>query len=150
VADWKFELWITQTATEDYERLMKDAEGAVSGWDGPLPLSSDPRLRTRLAAVTHYERTRRLLKSIKNPNDVGLDRGLFGPAHFVRYRSELNTCVYFTRVATTPAMVLVCAITDSPIDPYAIRKIVRSGNIGLLEQYGLPPIEWGPTDGHIN
>jgi hypothetical protein len=150
VADWKFELWITQAATTDYKRIQDIAEAAVSGFDGPLPISSDPRLSARLAAVNHYERTRTLLRSIRNPEDAGLDRGLIGPAHFVKYRNHLGTCVYYTRIVTTPPAVLIYGFSDAPLDPHGLRKIVLSGNIGLLEKYGLPTLEMGITNGLIH
>jgi hypothetical protein len=139
LSNWKFELWITQSATGDYIRLKTMAEAAVS--EGPLPLIKDARLKPRLAAVGHFERTRKLLKSIENPDDAGLDKGLFGPAHFVRYRMDLGTCIYFTRIITNPPAVLIYGIFESPLDPDGLRNIILSGDIGLLGKYGLPTLE---------
>jgi hypothetical protein len=141
MADWEFELWITDGAGENYAELKGHAEAAVSCFEGgPLPINRDPKLRFRLAAVDHYIRARRILQSIKRPEDVALDKGISGPAHFVRYRTELGTTVYFTRIVTSPPAVLVYALTDSPLDCDAIRKLVLAGKGHMLEQYGLPPL----------
>ena len=70
--DWRFELLITDTASENYKALMRIAEAAV-GLGGPLPLNRDSRLLSRIFAVNHYEQTRKILRSIRDPKDVGLD-----------------------------------------------------------------------------
>jgi hypothetical protein len=145
LAEWKFELWITQTASAEYEELKGGAEAAVLGYEGPLPINADPRLLPRLAVVDHFERTRRLLRSIRKPEDAGLDKGLSGPLHFVRYRAESGTCVYFTRIVTTPPAVLVYAFSNSPLDRMALRRLILSGNAHLLEKLGLPPIPTADT-----
>jgi hypothetical protein len=106
-------------------------------------MNRDSRLRPRLSAINHFETTRKILRSIRNPDNVSLDLGISGPCHFVRYRAELGTCVYFVRVATTPPAVLVYAFSDTPLDFHAIRKVVLAGNAYLLERLGLPPIEMG-------
>lgn len=137
MADWEFERWITNEASVSYDRLRAVAEIAVSSHLGPLPLNSDPRLRARLAAVRHYERTRRILHSIVRPEDVHLDMGLIGVYQWVRYRTELGTCVYFIRFVQPPA-VLVLDFSDSPLDPFAIRKLVAAGNAHLLANLSLP------------
>ncbi len=146
MAQWEFELFITTTASGNYEELKKLAEAAVSGYEGPLPMNSDPRLIPRLSAINHFERTRKILRSIRNPKDVSLDMGISGPAHFVRYRAELGTCVYFTRIVTTPPVVLIYAFSDTPLDFLAIRKIVFSGNADVLTRMGLPSIVLGGSD----
>ena len=143
---WEFELFITKTAGSDYEELKKLAEAAVFGYDGPLPMNRDPRLVPRLSAINHFERTRKILRSIRNPNDVSLDIGISGPAHFVRYRTELGTCVYFTRIVTSPPAVLIYAFSDAPLDFLAIRKLVLSGNIDALTRMGLPSIILGGSN----
>jgi len=137
--DWKFELLITGSAGDDYLELKRAAEAAV-GVCGSLPLNRDSRLQPRLSTIYHFERTKKLLRSIQNPQDAPLDRGLFGAFHFVRYRSELGTCVYFTRLATTPAIVLVYALSTVPLDHMALRKLILSGHAHLIERLGLPPI----------
>jgi hypothetical protein len=86
LAQWEFELFITQTASGNYTELRKLAEAAVFGYEGPLPMNSDPRLVPRLSAINHFERTRKILRSIRNPGDVNLDIGISGPAHFVAIR----------------------------------------------------------------
>ncbi len=141
MAQWQFELWITDTASENYEAWKKLADAAVCSFEGPLPMNSDSRLLPRLSAINRFERTRKMLRSIRNPEHASLDIGISGPAHFVRYRVELGTCIYFARVATTPPAVLVYAVSDAPLDPFVIRKLVLSGNAYLLEKLGLPPIE---------
>jgi hypothetical protein len=137
--DWKFELLITTSAGDEYEKSKRAAEAAVEGY-GPLPLNRDTRLQPRLSTIHHFERTQRLLRSIQNPQDVSLDQGLFGSAYFVRYRAEHDTCVYFTRYATTPPIVLVYALSSTPLDHLALRKLFLSGNAQLIEKLGLPPI----------
>jgi hypothetical protein len=146
LAQWEFELFITQTASGNYTELRKLAEAAVFGYEGPLPMNSDPRLVPRLSAINHFERTRKILRSIRNPDDVNLDIGISGPAHFVSYRAELGTCVYFTRIVTSPPAVLIYAFSDEPLDFLAIRKIVFSGDAELLTKMGLPSIILGGSD----
>ena len=136
---WKFELLITDSASDDYLGLKRAAEAAVGGY-GPLPLNSDPRLQPRLSTIYHFERTRKLLRSIQDPKDVSLDRGLFGELHFMRYRNELGTCIYFKRIATTPAIVLVYALSTVPLDHMALSKLILSGKADIIERLGLPPI----------
>jgi hypothetical protein len=150
LAEWKFELLITQSASDEYEGLRRIAEAAVSGYDGPLPVNSDSRLQPRIAAIEHYGRVRKILKSIMRPEDVSLDMGISGPAHFVRYRTEIGTCVYYTRIVTSPPLVLVYGFCDSPLDFGAIRSLVLSGNTHLLERFGLPPIQMDGISSLIN
>jgi hypothetical protein len=136
LADWKFDLWITHSASRDYRQLQAVAEAAVSS-ECPLPLNSDARLSTKVAAVNHYERTRKLLRSIVKPQEVGLDMGLLGIYHYVRYRTELGTCIYFSRITEPPA-VLVYGFSESPLDYQALRNIIVSGNADVLAKLGLP------------
>jgi hypothetical protein len=79
-----------------------------------------------------------------------LDIGISGQAHFVRYRVELGTCVYFARIVTSPPAVLIYAFSDAPLDFLAIRKLVLSGNAYVLERFGLPPLEMGGGSDLIN
>jgi hypothetical protein len=137
LADWEFDRWITEEANAKYDRLRTIAETAVSGEFGPLPINSDPRLTTRLGAVRHYERTRKIIKSIVKPQDVRQDLGLIGIYQWVRYRTELGTCVYFMRFIEPPA-VLVLDFSESPLDTNAIRKLVASGNSHILHKLRLP------------
>jgi hypothetical protein len=137
LADWKFDLWITNRAAASYERLKAIAEAAVPDDMGPLPLNSDPKLRARLAAINHYERTRRILKSIKDPRDASLDLSLLGVFYYVKYRTELGTCVYFTRLIDPPS-VLVYDFSESPLDYDVLRKIIVSGNSNILARLRLP------------
>ena len=146
---WKFELLITGSASDDYLDLKRAAEAAVGGY-GPLPLNSDPRLQPRLSTIYHFERTKKLLRSIQDPQDTFLDRGLFGAFHFVRYRSEFGTCVYFTRIATYPAIVLVYALSTVPLDHMALHKLILLGNAAIIERLGLPPIPTSTRSGAIN
>ena len=148
MANWEFERWITDTATAEYKRLQAIAEAAVSGEEGPLPLNCDPRLGSRLAVVNHYERTRNILRSIVKPQDVGLDMSLLGVFHFVKYRTELGTCVYFARIVNPPnsPLVLVYGFAESPLDYDAIRKIIVSGNVQILQRLNLPL----PQTGHVS
>jgi len=138
LAEWKFDLWITNGASVGYTRLKTVADAAVSSYLRPLPLNSDPRLSARIAAVSHYERTRRILKSIVEPRDVGLDMSLLGRFHYVKYRTELGTCVYFSRLTHPPA-VLVYEFSESPLDYDALRKVILSGHAEIiLPRLGLP------------
>lgn len=137
LAEWEFDRWMTTEASTSYEQLRAVAEAAVSSYLRPLPINSDPKLTRRLAAVNHYERTRRLLKSIAKPKDVHLDMRLIGIYQGVRYRTELGTCVYFTRLVDPP-VVLVLEFSESPLDHYAIRKLVASGNAHILARLKLP------------
>jgi hypothetical protein len=137
LADWEFERWITDEASATYERLRTIAEAAVSCDLGPLPINSDPRVRARLAAVRHYDRARRILKSIVRPQDARLDMGLIGVYQWVRYRTELGTCVYFMRLVQPP-VVLVLEFSETPLDPNAIRKLVAAGNAHILAKLRLP------------
>jgi hypothetical protein len=137
LADWEFDCWITDEASASYERLQAVAENAVASYLRPLPLNNDPRLAERLAAVSHYERTRRLLKSIVKPQEAHLDLGLLGVYEGVRYRTNLGTCIYFYRLLE-PLLVLVVDFSESPLDRYAIRKLVVSGNAHLLARLKLP------------
>ena len=145
---WRFELLITDTASENYKALESIAEAAV-GLEG-LPLNRDSRLLSRLIAVNHYEQTRKILRSIRDPKDVGLDQSIPGPFHFVRYRFEMGTCVYFTRIVTSPPLVLIYGFSDAPLDRYALRKIVLSGNAHLINKLGLPPFPLGEMGGFVN
>lgn len=135
MADWKFDLLITQAASVEYERLKMIAETAVCL--RPLPVNSDARVKASLGAVHHYERTRRILQSIRNPRDVGLDMSLLGVRYFVKYRCDLGTCVYFTRIVESLS-VLVYHFSDSPLDYDALQKVIVSGNAHLLPRIGLP------------
>jgi hypothetical protein len=93
----------------------------------------------------HYEKTRKLLKSIRRPEDVHLDKGLFGSLHFVSYRVELGSCIYFARVVTSPPLVIVYALSDAPLDYSAIRKLILDGKADLLIQMGLPSFPTCPS-----
>lgn len=144
MADWEFELLITLTASEQYAGLQSSAEAAVSCFEGGLlPINRDPRIQLRLGTVSHYERARKILQSLKRPEDVRLDKGLPGPAHFVSYRTILGTTIYFTRMAMSPPAVLVYAFSDAPLDYGAIRKLAQAGKSYMLERWGLPPIHMG-------
>lgn len=140
MTDWQFELWITQTATEDYQELQRLSRQAVLSYEGSLPVNSDPRLKLRLATANHFDNIRNLLRSIRRPEDTSLDQGISGPAHFVRYRVEGGTFVYYARIVTSPPAVLIYALSNQPLDYGAIRKLVVSGNAHVLQKYGLPAL----------
>jgi hypothetical protein len=137
LAEWKFDLWITNEASVDYAQLKAVAEMAVSSYNRPLPLNGDSRLSARIAAIAHYERTCKILKSIKDPRDVRLDLSLLGIYHQVKYRTELGTTVYFKRLITPPA-VLVYKFAEAPLDRDGLRKLILSGDAYLLPRLGLP------------
>lgn len=90
-----------------------------------------------MAAIGHYERTRRILRIIVDPRDAGIDLSLLGIYHFVKYRTDLGTCVYFTRIINPPTVV-VYEFSESPLDYDALRKIILSGNTNILLRLGLP------------
>jgi hypothetical protein len=137
LADWKFDLLATDTAVARYESMKTIAEAVVPSFERPLPLNSDPRLGAKLALVSHYERSRKILRSIMKPQDAPLDKNLIGVYDYVRYRTELGTCVYFARLVH-PLAVLVYEISDAPLDPHAIRKLVADGNAHILARLRLP------------
>jgi hypothetical protein len=140
LAELQFDLWITDEATITYERLRAVADAVVSSNLGPLPINNDSRLSGKLAAVRHYERTRKILRSIVQPQDAHLDMGLIGIYQWVRYRVELGTCVYFMRFIDPPS-VWVLEFSESPLDRDAIRKLVASGNAHVLAKLRLPLTE---------
>lgn len=133
---FEFDLWITNAASASYKDLQSIAEAAVSS-EQPLPLNRDPRLTARIAAVNHYERTRRILRSLKKSEDVKYDMPLLGIFDHVNYRIELGTCVYFSRLIDHRA-VLVYQFSDSPLDRLALRKLVHSGDADVIAKLRLP------------
>jgi hypothetical protein len=62
---------------------------------------------------------------------------LLGIYSYVRYRTELGTCVYFTRLVDPPT-VLIYGFRESPLDYDALRKLITSGNGALIPKLGLP------------
>ena len=122
LADWKFDLLATDTAVARYESMKTIAEAGLGA---------------KLALVSHYERSRKILRSIMKPQDAPLDKNLIGVYDYVRYRTELGTCVYFARLVH-PLAVLVYEISDAPLDPHAIRKLVADGNAHILARLRLP------------
>ena len=65
------------------------------------------------------------------------DMSLLGVFHYVKYRTELGTCVYFSRL-TNPPRVLVYEFSESPLDYDALRKVILSGNANIIRGLGLP------------
>ena len=134
--NWQFAVGLTDEAKSEYRRLQLVAESQVSL--RPLPFNRDPNSRAQLERIQHYERTRNILSGLRNPAASTLDLRLAGRLSFMRYWTEIGTCVYFIREITVAPIVTVIHICDSPLDHDALYKIVASGNTQYLDRIGLP------------
>lgn len=136
MANWQFELELTDRARADYRQLQAVAEMQVPSLR-PLPCNADPRTRSKVALLEHYLRTRTILTSLKDPRSAELDLSLMGRLSFIKYRTQLDTCVYYVR-SIERLTVTVMYICDAPLDYGAIHKLVFSGNAHVLPKIGIP------------
>jgi hypothetical protein len=130
LAEWKFEVVLTNRAKADYQQLQTVAERSIPDLR-PLPSNADSRFRNEVAVVEHYDRTRRILSSLKDPRTAQLDVRMMGRLSSWSYRTEHGTSVYFRRTAQPPT-VTVAYISDAPLDYDALLKLVFSGNAHVI------------------
>jgi hypothetical protein len=145
LANWQFEVLLTDRAKADYKRLRAVAEAQVSL--RPIPRNADSGLQGQLSILEHYDRTRKILKSLRDPPKPStLERSLLGKLWYVNYRTDQGTSVYFER-SVQDLTVTVVYISDSPLDYDAISRLVFSGRTHVLSMIGLdlPPDEIRPV-----
>jgi hypothetical protein len=65
-----------------------------------------------------------------------MDVSLVGRLSFMRYWTDIGTCVYFVR-RSEDAAITVIHICDAPLDHDALYKLVLSGREHVLKQIGI-------------
>lgn len=140
MANWRYDVNMTDRARIDYLQLQMVAETYVAL--RPLPSNTDPHRKRELTVLEYYDRARKLLSSLREPLTANLDCSLLGQLSFMKYQTESDTTVYFTR-SKAFWNVTVIHISETPLDYNALLKVVFSGNAHELPRLGIPtpPIE---------
>ena len=83
-----------------------------------------------------------MLTSLRDPRACQVDCSLVGALSFLKYRTESDTTIYFTR-SKAFWNVTVIHISETSLDYNALLKVVFSGNAHILPLLGtpVPPIE---------